>query len=95
MDIVSTPWITRQLELGSLPAQPQNMDITEPKPPDTWTRVSYKRTRPISEEYHREAKQTKEKAFRHFNEKLKVPLKTEENIEAAVNYFNETIQLAG
>jgi transposase len=37
-------------------------------------------------------------AFRHFgNEKLclKVPLKTEENIEAAVKYFNDTIQWAG
>jgi hypothetical protein len=34
-------------------------------------------------------------AFRHFvNETLplKVPLKAEENIEAAVKYFNDTIQ---
>jgi hypothetical protein len=36
------------------------MDISERKPPNTWTRVSYKRTRTISEEYHRESKQTKE-----------------------------------
>jgi hypothetical protein len=43
-------------------------------------------------------KYTKWKAFRHFINKklsLKVPFKTEEDIEAAVKYFNNTIQLAG
>jgi hypothetical protein len=53
-----------QRELGSLHAQPQNMD--EPKPPDTCSRVSFnKRTRSISEEYYKEAKQTKDNHWLH------------------------------